>query len=173
MRLWSIHGKARDPEVSPYVNVHGESSNPNQDHLSCDWHRSAHELAKGRAKAAPPHHLAGSKTIHGRHQRALGGGVSLLKPLGVVLVSPSLPQRPRRNSRWLGPPFPPFFFSDLKPLLTSLHFSSLFLLRLGSFLGSILDPFRRASWHKFGPNRLLTPYFFKQTVFQESLKNLR
>ena len=64
-----------------------------------------------------------------------------------------------------------FFFSLLKlpkPLLTSLHFSSLCLLRLGSLLGSILAPSWAPSWLKFGPSRLSNLHFLQKVDFQKN-----
>ena len=55
-----------------------------------------------------------------------GLGLPLLPPSGLV-TTPTLNPPPSQVA--------------LKPLLTSLHFSALFLLRLGCLLGSISDPF--------------------------------
>ena len=71
----------------------------------------------------------------------LAGLEAILGPLGTILsplTPPAASEQSPVNASY-------FFFSLLKlpkPLLTSLHFSSLFLLRLGSLLGSILA----ASW---------------------------
>ena len=56
--------------------------------------------------------------------KVLGPHEAVSQPLGVVLVSPSLSQRPRRNLK-AEPILPPCFVSHLKTYLTSLHLSSL------------------------------------------------
>ena len=81
---------------------------------------------------------------------ALGGLEVILGRPGAALVSPYSPSG-LVTTPGLNPPPSKF---DLKALLTSLHFSSLFLLRLGSLLGSLLEPFWRLSWLKFGPSCL-------------------
>ena len=86
----------------------------------------------------------------------LSGGVlgASWEGLGLPFPPPAASEQTGRNSLH-------FFFSPLKlpkALLTSLHFSSLFLSRLGSLLGSILAPSWAPFWPNFGPSRLLKPY---------------
>ena len=122
---------------------------------------------RGRASADPRE----PKTTQVANSDPGGGGASLLGAsgsfLGCVLGLPSLPQRSREN---LGH-FPFIFFSHLKPYLTSLHFSSLFLLRLGSLLDSILAPSWAPFWLNFGPSRLLKPYLVQKRDFHETPLN--
>ena len=80
------------------------------------------------------------------------------------LTLPAASEQPPGNSLH-------FFFSPLKlpkAILTSLHFSSLFLSRLGSLLGSILAPSWAPFWPKFGPSCLLIPYLFESVDFQKN-----
>ena len=91
-----------------------------------------------------------------------GLGVVLGGDLGALLGLPLLPPRPRNSLA--GNAFH-FFFSLLKlpkALLTSLHFSSLFLSRLGSLLGSILAPSWAPFWANFGRSRSLMPHLFQK-----------
>ena len=98
--------------------------------------------------------LAALWTVLGRAWPVLGSHRSPLTP----------PAASEQTTATL--PSPPFF--DLKPLLTSLHFFFAFFFRLGSLLGSLLEPFGRPSWPKFGPSCLLTPYFFENMNFQKN-----
>ena len=94
----------------------------------------------------------------------LGSPGAVWEALGVVLVSPSSPSG-LVTTPGLNPPPSKF---DLKASQTSLHFSSLFLLRLGSLLGSILAPSWAPFSLNFGPSCLLTPYFFENMNFQKN-----
>ena len=87
------------------------------------------------------------KSILGRPGGSGGGPGDVLGGSWSPLTPPAASEQPDGNQ-------PSPSFSDFKPLLTSLHFSSLFLLRLGSLLGSLLEPFWRLSWLKFGPSCL-------------------
>ena len=117
--------------------------------------------ASMHARGRPSARLAGSKTTHGRHQRAEGRG-SLSTGLPLPLP-PALEQH-----RW---PIPRPPLSTPKPNPTSPN------LTLPNFtqLNSFLDPPRPPFWTLLGaqidprsaPSRLLTPYFFKNVIFHQ------
>ena len=90
----------------------------------------------------------------GRSWVVLGRSWAVLSRSWVVLGRSWSPLTPPAASEQPGRIASYFYFSLLKlpkPLLTSLHFSSLFLSRLGSLLGSILAPSWAPFWPKFGP----------------------
>ena len=103
----------------------------------------------------------------------LGWSWEVLGGLGEVLggLGSPLPfQRPRNSSDLIS--LHPST-SLLKPLLTSLHFSSLFFFRLSSLLSSILAPSWAPFSLNFGPSCLLTPHFFENALFRKSLFSSR
>ena len=136
--------------------------------------------ALGRSWDALGALMGRSWSFFGRSWAALGcswaalyGSRPLLvrsRPLLGHSCLPFLPQRPRNNSE-LSTLHPPS--STLK--LTKLHL--IFLLFFCSVLAPSWAPFwlplGRPFWPKFGPSRLLTPYFFKKVDFQKTLKNIR